>query len=384
MSTLEEIIKTLERIRSIMPGLETAVARLTTTPTTPIATKSTMPTEPTELYDIGKIQSDLTKASASKKEAYDELIGLQSKTYESEYNKAGLGGLKTNIASIDTQIKDRKALRDQMLRDEEGKPIPQWMITGRKKLEIDRATDDINRLIDERNSLAEQYNLGINEVIRKVEQKTADAQTKYAFWENEEKRLSKLVETYQDILSKELARKEAAQKWEKEFALQLEEARKPKERALQSIQDEYGRVIGYFDPATGKTHYYPAGELGEIPTTKKPKEWALQPIQDEYGRIIGYFDPATGKTHYYTAEELGEVPTTRVTVFTEKDFRNKVKANIKAGLSLEDLKSDIATLGVVIKPPSTKTAEQIVEEEWAKAHPTTLWGKFIKWLPGGY
>jgi len=91
-----------------------------------------------------------------------------SKLWETEYKKSGLEDIKNKIAKIDAEITARKEQRDKLLLDEMGKPIPQWMITGRKELEIEAATADINRLIDQRNSLASQYNTGIAEVEKKV------------------------------------------------------------------------------------------------------------------------------------------------------------------------------------------------------------------------
>ena len=85
-----------------------------------VTTKEITPTTPTELsdtelYDIKKIQSNLTDASTSKKAAYNELIRLQSKQYDTEYNKAGLGELKTKVAGVDSDITDEKRVRDESI-----------------------------------------------------------------------------------------------------------------------------------------------------------------------------------------------------------------------------------------------------------------------------
>ena len=171
-------------------------------------------------YDISKIQTDLAGASAEKKKAYDAMVGLQTSLYDQEYQKAGLADVKTKIAGVDTDITNRKAQRDQMLLDEMGKPIPQWMITGRKKLEVEAATKDLNQLIDQRNSLASQYNTGLENVTRKVEYGIKDASTKYGYWESEESRLSDLSKTYQATLASELSKETQAEQWAKEFGLE--------------------------------------------------------------------------------------------------------------------------------------------------------------------
>lgn len=183
-------------------------------------------------YDISKIQTDLAGASTEKKKAYDAMVGLQTSLYDQEYQKAGLADVKTKIAGVDTDIANRKTQRDQMLLDEMGKPIPQWMITGRKKLEVEAATKDLNQLIDQRNSLASQYNTGLENVTRKVEYGIKDASTKYGYWESEESRLSDLSKTYQATLASELSKETQAEQWEKnsDWKKSYMNSRQPKQR----------------------------------------------------------------------------------------------------------------------------------------------------------
>jgi LysM repeat protein len=301
-------------------------------------------------YDIGKIQTDIGLAGTSKKAAYDELMGIQSKLYESEYAKAGLADIKTKIGTLDQDLSNRKATRDKMLLDEMGKPIPQWMITGRKKLEVDAATADLNRMTDERNTMATSYNTGIDEVTKKVEYGSNDAATKYSYWEGEEGRLTNLMKTYQDMMVSELGGGISTQ-----------------------VVEANGRKL-LVNSTTGEI----IKDLGEVTVTGGEKTYGLQSIKDDEGNIAGYFNPATGETTKY--EAAAPVPTEN----TEEEFRSKVATKIKTGESLEKMKNNPETIGVVIKPPSKKTATQIIEEEWAKANPTGWWGKFLKKLPGGY
>lgn len=180
-------------------------------------------------YNIGSIQKDLMSATTEKKKSYDEMMGMQASLYEEEYGKAGLDATKQKISGIDTSIQERKAQRDAMLLDERGKPIPQWMITGRTKLELDASTGDLNRLIDQRNTMAGEYNAGVENVTRKVGYGVKDAGTKYGYWEGEEKRLTDMMQDYQSSMSKELGREEDAERWEKEFALRLQKMNKEAE-----------------------------------------------------------------------------------------------------------------------------------------------------------
>jgi len=309
-------------------------------------------------YDIGKIQTSLSAASTEKKKAYDAMVGLQTSLYNTEYQKANLADVKTKITNIDTDITNRKAQRDQMLLDEMGKPIPQWMITGRKKLEIDAATNDLNRLIDQRNSLASEYNTGLANVSRKVEYGVKDAATKYAYWENEESRLSNLSRAYQSVLASELSRKERAKQWEKDYAIKLEE--------LGIRKEEAGRKGGGI------------------------KQYALQPVykKDFMGRptdeIIGYFDPATGETTIYTSGGTPTpggtpAPTEGISWAGEADVRAIVNEGLNSGKSADDLKSALTNVRL---GDSAKTASQIVDEEVRKqSGGESIWSKIWHRLP---
>ncbi len=252
------------------------------------------PGKPTDIYNYSKIQTDLATAGTEKKSAYDEMLGLQVSLYEDEYGKVGLGDTKTKIAGIDTDITNRKSLRDKMLLDEMGKPIPQWMIKGRKKEEVDAATADLNRLIDQRNTLASQYNTGIDEVTRKVGYGMKDAGTKYTYWESEEKRLSGLVKSYQTALIKELSEEEKTERWEKGFglderlmALREAEAKKPEPEKTVGWSEwaaKYG-LIGMPESEAQKV-------LSDIFEKEKAEEKTPEEIADEM--IKEYFD--YGKT----------------------------------------------------------------------------------------
>lgn len=280
-------------------------------------------------YDISKIQTDLATSSAEKKKSYEEMVGLQASLYEEEYKNVGLGDVKTKIAGVDTDISNRKAQRDQMLLDEMGKPIPQWMITGRKKLEVEAATKDLNQLIDQRNLLASQYNTGIENVTRKVGYGLQDATAKYGYWEGEEKRLSDLAKTYQTTLASELERGEEAERWGKEFGLEE------------------------------KLYELKKAKAGEPETRTK----GLQIIKDFMGNPIGYFDPETGETTYY-GEESGGAPgtpagTEGIKWFTEADVRTVVNEALDENTP-EAVKSSFANIRV---SDSSKSLGDIVDEE---------------------
>lgn len=124
-------------------------------------------------YKMPEIEAEIEDASEKIKtflSAKPDTVALFNKEYES----AGLGGTKTKIDTLDTDIAKAKSTRDQALLTEEGKPIPQWMITGRRRMVLEDAERTIGNLIDERNSLAEQYNRDLGEVTVRAGMKQED------------------------------------------------------------------------------------------------------------------------------------------------------------------------------------------------------------------
>lgn len=88
--------------------------------------------------------------------------------YEEAYQKGGFDTKKAQIAELDKQINEAKAQVSQRTLDERGKPIPQWMLSGRVKMEVDAANSSINSLIDQRNAMASEVNSGIEEIMSKI------------------------------------------------------------------------------------------------------------------------------------------------------------------------------------------------------------------------
>ena len=321
-----------------------------------VTTEKTTPTTPTELYDIGKIQSDLTTASTSKKAAYDELIGLQSGQYETEYNKAGLGDLKTKVTGIDSDITDEKRVRDESIDKVRRNPYYSAATITGEVAEIERTSNArLNRLIDQRNSIAGQFNTGIDDITRKVGYATSDAQTKYSYWESEEKRLSGLVSTYQTELRRQLERKEAAPS-----------------------------VFGTAE--TGYRQWDPATKTWKmiIPPTPKERVEKFRSIKDPItGKAIGYFNPTTGESHYYSPGELG-VPgapgVSEVGTYTENQMREYIRDKIRRwGVSkgTESKIQDVIDKDPTISADQKERMKAILLKELEIARGLGFWGRFV-------
>ena len=331
--TAKQNIRLLNFLRTKAPPAVTPPA-VTTTPTE---------LSDAELYDIGKIQSDLTGASAKKTEAYNELIGLQSKQYETEYNKAGLGEIKTKVAGVDSDIANEKRVRDESIDKVRRNPYYSAAIITGEVAEIERTSNArLNRLIDQRNSIAGQFNAGIDDATRKVGYATKDAQTKYSYWENEEKRLSGLTSTYQTELRRQLERAEKAP-----------------------------TVIGTAE--TGYRQWDPATKTWKmiIPPTSKPTPGKkFQSIKDPFtGKIIGYFDPVTGETVLYSPKTSGTpgTPEGLVRTYTNDQMRENIRLLIKKTNNINRVRKWIDADKSISSEQKTRMKDILLPEEWTKA-----------------
>lgn len=146
---------------------------------------------------LDKINLDLTDAKAKQKSAYDSLGTLQTDLYNKTYAELGMAESKEKIAKMDSDIAAKKAERDKLVLDKEGKPIAQWLITGEVKQVVDRYDSEIGQLRDDRNAEAEKYNTNIDELEKKVTAGVNDAKIQAAYWDNQVLNLSNQANTYQ-------------------------------------------------------------------------------------------------------------------------------------------------------------------------------------------
>ena len=317
-------------------------------PTVPTEPTGEIPITPTgeakvpgeEGYDITQAQTDLNSASTSKQSAFDNMIGIQTKLYEDEYGKAGMADIKDKIAQADNDIATRKESLNQRLLDERGNPIPQWMITGRLKLEVDAAKTDLDRMIGERNKFADEYNSGIDDITRKVEYGTKDAMTEYAHWSDEEKRLTDLLAGYQKSMTEELERGVETERWEKGFGLEerlmeLREEEAARPEALKTSISEYesgGRLIrDTINTQTGeiinREDLGPIEKGGYTPPTSY-KEWELSGKPGTFEEWLKKEEPGKGTEDiesYAQAVLRGEKSLTSVSDKIEPQVRARVE-----------------------------------------------------------
>jgi hypothetical protein len=142
----------------------------------------------------------LEAAKVKQKEIYDGLATKQTQLYNTTYAELGLDAKKTKIAEMDKSITTKTAERDQSVLDENGKPIAQWLITGDLKLAYDKYNNEITQLTNERNASATEYNVGLDELAKKVEAGMADAKTAASYWDTQVVNLSNQASNYQSQL----------------------------------------------------------------------------------------------------------------------------------------------------------------------------------------
>lgn len=313
--------------------------------------------------EVGADTEELTTVLAAKTGEEATTTGLTdfSKIWEDEYAKAGLEDIKTKISGIDADIATRKEQRDKLLLDEMGKPIPQWMITGRKRLEVEEATKDLNRLIDQRNSLATQYNTGITEVTRKVG---------YAI------------------------------DYQKELARQLREGAEAPDvigsadtgyYVWDVDKGEYVQIIpptpAEHKPPTSYQEWILAGSPGtfeEWLTKEEGRAKGLQVIKNIMGEPIGYFDPETGETTYYGEEGApagAGAPGAGVggiQWFSESDIRTVVNEQLDQNIPVETIKTKFTNIRA---SDTSKSVNDIIDEESRKRTGGGGWtlGKLFPW-----
>lgn len=176
-------------------------------------------------YDLAGLQSQVQTTQNQLTQAQDALKGLRTTRYDQEYSSKGLGDIKGKIASLDTQIGNEKSVRDTSISKVRKNPYySATNITG-ESAEIERlANANINNLIEQRNSVAGNYNSALDEITKRISLETADKEEEVQNLQYNLNYLTSQLSTYQQMRTQELSQKESKQQWEMEFALRLEDA----------------------------------------------------------------------------------------------------------------------------------------------------------------
>ncbi|HCE30999.1 hypothetical protein A2778_05395 [Candidatus Daviesbacteria bacterium RIFCSPHIGHO2_01_FULL_40_24] len=277
-------------------------------------------------FDLGTLNTRFQDTYSKVGSLQNDLQGYQSRKYEGEYGKAGLGKIKDEISLLDSSIAGEKNTRDESVSKVRKNPgYSAATITGETG-EIQRlANAKINNLIEERNTKAQSYNAGLGEITQKVATETKDKEFELNNLRYDLQFLGGLLDSYNKVRSAELASQKEAERWEKEFGLQLYNA-----------------------------------QTSRINTTSSgggAKTYSKESVKDAFGNVVGYFDPGTGQTNYYQTPESQQSQKTTV---KEGDLRTEIRSSWKDGYQPDQLKKNLAN----VTTDKGKSAAAIVDEEW--------------------
>lgn len=277
-------------------------------------------------FDLGTLNTRFQDTYNKVGSLENNLQGYQSRRYEEEYDKAGLGKIKDEISLLDSSIASEKNIRDEAVSKVRKNPgYSAATITGETG-EIQRlANAKINNSTEERNAKAQSYNAGLGEITQKVATETRDKESELNNLRYDLQFLGGLLDSYNKVRTAELASQKESERWEKEFELQLYNAQTSRISATKS--------------SGGGT-----------------KSYSKEAVKDAFGNVVGYFDPGTGQTTYYQTPQSESKKNT----VKEGDLRTEIRAAWKEGYQPDQLKKNLSN----VSTDKGKTAAQIVDEEW--------------------
>ena len=348
---------------------------------------------PIATYDPAKLQSDLASTQSRLKEAEESLKGYRTKRYDEEYQKEGLSALESRIAALDSQISGEKGVRDTSVSKTRRNPFySAATITGETAEIEQQANRNIGNLIDERNSLAEQYNTKLGKVNTRIAQETEDKAREIESLRFNLNRLDQTMGDYRNELRSQLSFDTEAERWEAEFALRLADSKKPK-TSVSEFQADGKLYRDTFNTQTGELirretlGNAPAGS-GSSTESERFADRIAQGLEPDPGlrsaaeRLIsqGISNPTeAGYSGTLAARLEAEMSWLRsgggkkVTgTMSEGEFRKAVRKKWETNSTPDELKS----LWSDVTIEGGKTPSQVIDDEWSiKTKPG-----FMGWL----
>lgn len=306
-------------------------------------------------FDLPVLQKRIEDNTTALKTAQDSLKNFQADTYNKYYSESGLNTFKDQITSKDAEITALKQKRDASVSKTRQNPYYSAAnITG-ESAEIERAANaDINSLIEERNSLAGQYNAGLEDISKKVAREAADKQQEIDDYKYNLGSLQQQLANYQNIRSQELQKKSSDEQWAAEFGLRLQEIENQAKQSSGGSTTEWERFSSKVASGQEPDPAYRA---------------TAQRLLDQ-----GITDPArvgyTGETAVRIESELswlaGQQPQDQQSkakqeTASESTFRREVRDAWKEGYTADQLKQ---AYGSVQISDSDKSPQQIIDDEW--------------------
>ncbi len=324
-------------------------------PTSGAAPDTTRPAN----YDLTGLQIQIADTQKKLDTAQGTLKNYYTTRYDQEYNSRGLGDIKTKIAALDSKIVGEKGTRDESISKTRRNPYYSAATITGESSEIERlANSTINNYVDERNSLAGQYNTTLDEMTKKVAAETGEKEREVDELKYNLANLTKQLSDYRETLRSELSDDKDEEHWQMEFMLKLQDA------------DQRAK-----DAANGGSGSSTAGErlsarigqgLEPDPSLRATAERLLSQGIDDPTRL-GYSGDLAVQLESEIAylrkqsPEKASSPAKAAGSTAEGTFRREVRDAWKEGYNAEQLKQ---VYGGVTFTDSKKSASEIIDDEW--------------------
>lgn len=306
-------------------------------------------------FDLPTLQKQVSDTTTALNTAQSSLKNFQADTYNKYYNDSGLTTMKDQIAAKDAEITTAKQKRDTSISKTRQNPYYSAAnITGESAEIANAANADINNLIEERNSLASQYNSGLDDIAKKVSREAADKQQEVDDYKYNLGNLQQQMANYQNIRSQELQKKSSDEQWAAEFGLKLQELENQTKQNRADSSTEWERFSSRV--ASGSE---------PDPALRATAQRLLEQGIDDPART-GY----TGETAVRIESELGwlkqQLPKdqqapAKKTTSSESTFRREIRDAWKEGYSPDQLKQAYSNVQI---SNSDKSPQQIIDDEW--------------------
>jgi len=300
-------------------------------------------------YDFSALQNQINKVEKKLDKAQSKLKNYYTDRYDEEYDKKGLGDIKTKITDIDSRIASEKGTRDESISKTRQNPYYSAATITGESSEIERlANSKINNYVDERNSLAGSYNSNLDEVTKKVATETAEKEREVDELKYSLSSLTKQMSDYQDLIKSELARQDDDQRWEMEFMLKLQDAnqRSKNSGGNTALRIEQGIEP---DPTLRATAQRLIGQGISDPTRLGYAGDLAVQLESE----MDYIKKQSPQSDSSSSAQKG--------VTVESTFRREIRSAWKEGYSPEQLKQTYGNIGF---SDSKKSPADIIDDEW--------------------
>lgn len=212
---------------------------------------------------LTKYREDYDSYKTKRDDAFQSLKGITTDTFNSEYDSRKLEEKKQKIETLDGDIASLRAARDADLNEVRKNPnLSASQMTGDVKKQADFYNAQINNLINERNSVAGEYNSELDEIDRIVQNAVTDAQAEYAYYDGLFNEAGTNISSYESALREELLADQEQDNFERQLEQALTIAQMKgtgsgggSDDNWKLVYDDYGQPLYWFNSATKEIEY---------------------------------------------------------------------------------------------------------------------------------